>query len=86
MAISGWNTGLTLGSIAAFLSLSRNFTMPIAEISSQMNMFVVALAGAQRIFNLMDESPEEDEGRVTLEKNQHHTDGHGSWKTAPLSH
>ncbi|WP_248924997.1 ABC transporter ATP-binding protein [Paenibacillus hamazuiensis] len=78
MAISGWNTGLTLGSIAAFLSLSRNFTMPIAEISSQMNMFVVALAGAQRIFNLMDESPEEDEGRVTLEKNQHHTGW--SWK------
>ncbi|MDF2911845.1 MAG: transporter, partial [Sporolactobacillus laevolacticus] len=78
MAISGWNTGLTLGSIAAFLSLSRNFTMPIAEISSQMNMFVVAIAGAQRIFNLMDESPEEDEGRVTLEKNQHHTGW--SWK------
>ncbi|MCU6795588.1 ABC transporter ATP-binding protein/permease [Paenibacillus sp. WQ 127069] len=71
-AISSWNTGLTLGSIAAFLSLSRNFTMPIAEISSQMHMFVVALAGAQRIFNLMDESPEEDDGRVTLEKNQHH--------------
>ncbi|QTH43841.1 ABC transporter ATP-binding protein [Cohnella sp. LGH] len=78
MAISGWNTGLTLGSIAAFLSLSRNFTMPIAEISSQINMFVVAIAGAQRIFNMMDESPEEDEGRVTLEKNQHHTGW--SWK------
>lgn len=78
MAISGWNTGLTLGSIAAFLSLSRNFTMPIAEISSQMNMFVVAIAGAQRIFNLMDERPEEDEGRVTLEKNQHRTGW--SWK------
>ncbi|WP_342478180.1 ABC transporter ATP-binding protein [Paenibacillus sp. FSL H7-0350] len=68
MSISGWNEGLTLGSITAFLSLSRNFTMPIAEISSQINMFVVALAGAQRIFNLMDEQPEEDEGRVTLEQ------------------
>lgn len=68
MAISGWNAGLTLGSIAAFLSLSRNFTMPIAEISSQVSMFVVALAGAQRIFNLMDEQPEADEGRVTLER------------------
>jgi ATP-binding cassette subfamily B protein len=78
MAISGWNTGLTLGSIAAFLSLSRNFTMPIAEISSQINMFVVAIAGAQRIFNLMDESPEEDEGHVTLEKNQYDTGW--SWK------
>lgn len=70
MALSGWNAGLSLGIIAAFLSLSRNFTMPIAEISSQVSMFVVALAGAQRIFNLMDEQPEADEGRVTLEKNQ----------------
>lgn len=70
MAISGWHAGLTLSSIVAFLSLSRNFTMPISELSSQINMFVVALAGAQRIFNLMDEDPEEDEGRVTLEKNQ----------------
>ncbi|TKH44638.1 ABC transporter [Paenibacillus terrae] len=78
MAISGWNTGLTLGSIAAFLSLSRNFTMPIAEISSQVSMFVVALAGAQRIFNMMDEHAEEDEGLVTLEKNQHRAGW--SWK------
>ncbi|WP_079908457.1 ABC transporter ATP-binding protein [Paenibacillus sp. 32352] len=70
MALSGWNAGLSLGIIAAFLSLSRNFTMPIAEISSQVSMFVVALAGAQRIFNLMDEQPEADEGCVTLEKNQ----------------
>lgn len=84
MAISGWNTGLTLGSIAAFLSLSRNFTMPITEISSQMHMFVVALAGAQRIFNLMDESPEEDDGRVTLEKISIMPDGRGGWKTVPL--
>ncbi|GEM_PF-5128203 len=63
MAISGLNTSLTMGSIAAFLSLSRNFTMPIAEIFSQINMFVVAIAGAQPIFNMMDESPEEDEGK-----------------------
>lgn len=78
MALSGFDKGLTLGSIAAFLSLSRNFTMPIAEISSQVSMFVVALAGAQRIFNMMDESPEEDEGRVTLEKDHHN--GGWSWK------
>lgn len=78
LAISGWDKGSTLGSIAAFLSLSRNFTMPIAEISSQVNMFVVALAGAQRIFNMMDENPEEDEGRVTLQKEEN---GRGwSWK------
>ncbi|WP_156739512.1 ABC transporter ATP-binding protein [Paenibacillus oryzae] len=78
LSISGWDKGLTLGSIAAFLSLSRNFTMPIAEISSQVNMFVVAIAGAQRIFEMMDERPEEDEGRVTLEKNERH--GSWSWK------
>ena len=70
MSISGWNAGLSLGIIAAFLSLSRNFTMPIAEISSQVSMFVVAVAGAQRIFNMMDEQPEADEGLVTLEKNK----------------
>lgn len=70
MSVSGWNASLTLGSIAAFLSLSRNFTMPLAEISSQLNMFVVAIAGAQRIFGMMDEQPETDEGRVTLQSAQ----------------
>jgi ATP-binding cassette, subfamily B, multidrug efflux pump len=78
LSISGWDKGLTLGSIAAFLSLSRNFTMPIAEISSQINMFVVAIAGAQRIFEMMDEAGEEDEGQVTLEKNERF--GGWSWK------
>lgn len=78
LAISGVDQGLTLGGIAAFLSLSRSFTMPIAEMSSQINMFVVSLAGAQRIFNLMDEAPEVDEGNVTLEVNE--PDGGWSWK------
>ncbi|GGJ17833.1 ABC transporter ATP-binding protein [Paenibacillus hunanensis] len=78
MAISGWDQSLTLGSIAAFLSLSRSFTMPIAEISSQVSMFVVALAGAKRIFTLMDEQPEEDHGLVTLQKND--ADHPWSWK------
>ncbi len=78
LSISGWDKGLTLGSIAAFLSLSRNFTMPIAEISSQINMFVVAIAGAQRIFEMMDEAGEEDEGQVTLVKNERL--GGWSWK------
>ncbi len=78
MAISGWDQALTLGSIAAFLSLSRSFTMPIAEISSQVSMFVVALAGAKRIFTLMDEQPEEDHGLVTLQKND--ADHPWSWK------
>ncbi len=78
IALSGWNGGLTLGSIAAFLSLSRNFTMPIAEISSQISMFAVALAGAKRIFTLMDEQPEADQGTVTIEKRA--SDGTWLWR------
>lgn len=58
--------GLTLGGIAAFLQLSRSFTNPITQISQQLNMVVMALAGAERIFELMDEKPEEDNGYVTL--------------------
>ncbi len=78
IALSGWNGGLTLGGIAAFLSLSRNFTMPIAEISSQVSMFAVALAGAKRIFTLMDEHAETDEGTVTIE--QQASDGAWLWR------
>ena len=73
MAIAGvTNLGLTgtgeltLGMIASFLTLSRNFTNPIAQISNQFNAIVTALAGASRIFAFMDEKPEQDEGRITL--------------------
>lgn len=65
LAISGIG-GLTIGAIAAFLQLSRSFTMPISQVSQQVNSIVMALAGAQRIFDLMDEEPEQDEGYVTL--------------------
>ncbi len=65
LAIGGFG-GLTLGIIASFLQLSRSFTMPISQISSQFNAIVMALAGAERIFNLMDEKPETDEGHITL--------------------
>lgn len=65
LAISGIS-GLTLGAIASFLQLSRSFTMPISQISQQINSVVMALAGAERIFELMDEEPEKDEGYVTL--------------------
>ena len=65
MAISGVG-GLTLGMIASFLQLSKSFTQPISQISQQLNMVVMALAGAERIFALMDEEPEADEGYVTL--------------------
>ena len=58
--------GLTLGKIASFLQLSRSFTQPISQISQQLNMVVMAMAGAQRVFDLMDEEPEQDHGYVTL--------------------
>ena len=57
---------MTLGSIASFLQLSRSFTMPISQVSQQINSVVMALAGAERIFELMDEPSEEDHGVVTL--------------------
>ncbi|WP_304431384.1 ABC transporter ATP-binding protein [Acutalibacter muris] len=65
LAIGGVG-GLTLGGIAAFLQLSRSFTMPIGQIAQQFNVMVMALAGAERIFEMMDETPEQDEGYVTL--------------------
>ena len=58
--------GLTIGVIASFLQLSKTFAMPISQISQQLNAVIMALAGAQRIFELMDEESEEDEGYVTL--------------------
>lgn len=57
---------ITLGMIASFLQLSRNFVQPIAQVSQQLNAVVMAIAGAERIFKLMDEEPETDEGYVTL--------------------
>jgi ATP-binding cassette subfamily B protein len=57
---------LTLGSLMTFMILSRNFNMPINQISNQINSIVMALAGAERIFELMDEPEEEDHGYVTL--------------------
>ena len=57
---------MTLGGIASFLQLSRSFTMPIGQVSQQINSVVMALAGAERIFELMDEPSEEDHGVVTL--------------------
>ena len=57
---------LTLGSLMAFMILSRSFNMPISQISNQINAIAMALAGAERIFDLMDEEPEQDEGYVHL--------------------
>jgi ATP-binding cassette subfamily B protein len=57
---------MTLGGIAAFLQLSKSFTMPIGQIAQQASSIVMAMAGAERIFQLLDEKPETDEGYVTL--------------------
>ncbi len=65
LAINGVG-GLTLGAIASFLQLSKSFNMPINQISQQFNSIVMALAGAERIFELMDEEIEVDDGYVTL--------------------
>ena len=64
-ALSGFG-GLTLGGLASFLTLNKSFNMPINQISQQFNSIVMALAGADRIFKMIDEKPEEDNGYVTL--------------------
>lgn len=65
MALNGLG-GITLGTIAAFLTLSKSFSVPIGQISAQINAVIMALAGAERIFNLIDEEVEDDDGYVTL--------------------
>ena len=65
LAITGVS-GLTLGSLASFLNLNKSFSMPINQISMQFNSIIMALAGADRIFKLMDATPETDQGYVEL--------------------
>lgn len=62
----GWFLGLTVGGLVSFLSLNKGFSMPINQVSQQFNAIVMALAGADRIFKLMDSQPETDEGYVKL--------------------
>ena len=66
LAISSGETLISLGGLVSFLALSRSFNMPIGHVSSQINAIVMALAGAERIFELMDAETEEDNGYVTL--------------------
>ena len=83
-------TWLSLGALMAFMVLSRNFNQPINQISQQFNAIIMAMAGAERIFELMDELPEEDEGYVHLvnaqiDESGHITEcaertGHWAWK------
>lgn len=65
MALSGFG-GLTLGKLASFLTFNKSFNMPISQVSQQFNSIIMALAGCDRIFSLLDEVPETDEGYVTL--------------------
>ena len=65
MALSGFG-GLTLGKLASFLTFNKSFNMPISQVSQQFNSIIMALAGCDRIFSLLDETPETDEGYVTL--------------------
>lgn len=65
LTFSGFNT-VTLGMIVSFLTLSRNFTSPILQLSTQFNAIIMAIAGASRIFTLMDEDEESDDGYVSL--------------------
>lgn len=65
LALSGF-TGLTLGTLVSFLTLNKSFTQPITQISQQMNSIVMGLAGANRAFKLLDETPEVDDGYVEL--------------------
>ncbi len=65
LALNGVN-GLLIGEIVGFLNLSRSFNMPVSRVSQQINSIALALAGAERIFELMDEIPESNDGKVTL--------------------
>lgn len=74
LALKGYG-GLTLGTLVSFLTLNKNFTQPITQISQQMNSIVMAMAGADRVFSLLDEQPETDEGYVELVNAKEGPDG-----------
>lgn len=88
LAINGFG-GFTLGGLASFLAFNKSFNMPINQVSQQLNSIVMALAGAKRIFDLLNEEPETDQGYVTLvnvkEENKELTEtdertGRWAWK------
>ncbi len=74
IALSG-SVSLTLGSLVTFLTLNRNFSMPITQVSMQMNSIIMALAGADRVFKLIDTEPEQDHGYVELVQVREAADG-----------
>lgn len=74
LAINGFG-GFTLGALASFLTFNKSFNMPINQISQQLNSIIMSLAGAERIFQLLDEKPETDEGYVELVNAKEEADG-----------
>ena len=74
LALGGFG-GLTLGTLVSFLTLNKNFTQPVTQISQQMNNVSMAMAGASRVFQLMDETPETDDGYVELVNAKENPDG-----------
>ena len=84
-AVSPWflngldGAALTLGTLVSFLTLQRNFTRPVTQISNEINSIVMATAGTDRLYALLDETSETDEGTVTLEETGRHS---WAWKTS----
>ena len=74
LATSGY-LGVTIGTLVSFLTLNRSFNQPINQVSQQSNSIIMALAGAERVFQMMDEEPEEDEGYVQLVNAKRKPDG-----------
>ncbi|MGN1109930.1 MAG: ABC transporter ATP-binding protein [Oscillospiraceae bacterium] len=75
LVLGSETTGLTLGSLVAFLTLNKSFSQPVVQVSQQLNSIVMAMAGAQRVFKLLDEKPETDEGYVELVNAKEAPDG-----------
>jgi len=75
LAILSGNTLMTLGKLVTYLSLNKNFTQPITQVTQQMNAIIMALAGARRVFDVMDAEPEKDEGYVQLVNAYEDADG-----------
>lgn len=74
LALNGMGS-LTLGALVSYLNLNRNFTQPVTQVSQQFNSIIMALAGAERVFKLLDEQPERDDGHVQLVNAKKRPDG-----------
>ena len=75
--------GVTIGTVVTFVGLNKSFTNPITQVSQQVNFVVTAAAGAQRVFDLMDQTPEKDEGYVELVNAREEADGNHISRVKP---